>query len=480
MATKFVVINNFAGGISESEKIGVPGSFFFGQKLDIRSDPKKLTIPPATSKISGTTVVDLIKWIVPAIPYESKIYYYGDTGRIYRSNPDGTSFELIRTVGSSNGQGMWLHDGFIYYSQNTQIGRYNITAGTFTDAWQTGLEDTSSQKFAPGLPFLAGFVVGHNHKLAWFDGSVWTLNKITLPPGSYIRCLELLDEFVAIGTWRGTAITDTEEGYVFFWDGAASTFTHSVATQEGGMNAMLNSRNRLLSVIGSSGYITEGFAPFSKLQAVPKLTIDKYVEVFPGAMTNWRGQSYIGVAGNTDSINVVQGVYEWGSRSRNYQESLNFPFVISTGTTTGTTLKIGAVKGVGNNLYIGWRDDADYGIDRVVNSGSPYAQGVYEALIVDDDNPSKIKSAKTIKASQLPLRSGESIQLGYKTDRATNYTTGTANSTVGSTETRLPVDNDKARFHEFQLEIILNAGATAPTVTSGSLEIDDLTEEKNY
>ena len=480
MANQILVVNQFSGGISDAEKTGVQGSFGFGQKLKITDDPNQITVQPATTKVSASVATDLIKWIVPAIPDESKIYYYGDSGKIYRSNTDGTSFEELRAVAASNGQGMWLHNGFIYYTQNTQVGRYNISTTTFTDNWQTGLDDTSTSKFAPGIPFLAGFVVGHGNKVGWFDGSTWTTAKLTLPPGVRVRSLELINDYVAIGTWRGTAITDTEEGYVFFWDGTASTFNFPVATQGGGINTMLNSRNRMLSVIGGNGLLMQGYEPFNKLQAIPKLTLDKYVEVFPGAMSNWRGLAHIGVSGNTDSTTVVQGVYQWGSKSSRYPEALNFTFPISTGTTTGTTLKIGAVKGNGNNLFIGWRDGATYGVDRVLNSGNPYAQAIYESLIFDNGNPGKEKQAKTIKASHVALLSDESIQLGYKMDRDTSYATGTANSTVGSTETRLPIPSD-ARFYEFQWEVILNSAATtAPVVTSTSFEFDDGESERIF
>ncbi len=114
----------------------------------------------------------------------------------------------------------------------------------------------------------------------------------------------------------------------------------------------------------------------------------------------------------------------------------------------------------------------------MIITGNPYASGTYQSLIFDDNRPLQPKLAITLKATHKALVSGESITLGYKKDRAASYTTGDANATVGSTETRLSIPAADARFYEFQFEAILaTTGATAPTITSIGLEYDDLSTE---
>jgi len=136
------------------------------------------------------------------------------------------------------------------------------------------------------------------------------------------------------------------------------------------------------------------------------------------------------------------------------------------------------IKGYGDELYIGWQNDTTYGVDRVITTASPFASGTYQSLLFDDNRPLQEKQAITLKATHKPLVSGESIQLGYKTNRASSYTTDTANSTVGSTVTRLPIQTSMARFYEYQFEVILaTTGSTNPTITSIGLEYDDLTAE---
>lgn len=493
-APKILSTKYFQGGIAESEKIGLQGAFAFGQSLNIYQDPTKMTLMPAPTKISSTTVVDLIKWFVPGAPFNTNIYSYDTSGNIYSTTASGTT-TLLRTVSSSKGQGFELHGStgsdYLYYVQNTQVGRYGPLSGSpaFTDNWQTGLTDTSAIGFAPAKAFKEGIAIGHGNKMAWWDGSVWTLAKLTLPPGMNIRCFEVIDEYLAIGTYRSVsgAITDSDEGYIFLWDGSSITFNFFVSVPDGAVNSMLNSRNRLLINAGTSGIIYLksttylNMTPFQKAHQLPKLPLGNYVEVYPGAMTNWKGLSYIGFGANTDSSAIYQGLYAWGQKSDRYPECLNYCFPISTGTVNSTSLKIGAVQGVGNNCYIGWRDGANYGIDKLVNNGTPYTSGTWESLIFDDEQPGQQSKAITLKATHLALNSGETVQLGYKNNRAANYTTGSANGTVGSTETRFPVPLSDGRFNEFQFECILGTNTTtSPTITSIGLEYQDLKEETQY
>jgi len=479
---KILTQKYFYGGIAESKKVGIEGSFFFGEKMNIFDEPTEFSILPETSKVSGSTVTDLVKWVVSGAPYDTNKYFYGSGGNIYKETSAGV-WSKLQTTANAGGQGLEIHDDYLYYTQDTQIGRYGTLSGTpsFTDDWQTGLNSTATTDIAPIKAFKEGLAVGHGNYLGWWDGATWDADRLVLPPGLNIRSLEVLNEYLVIGTWRGTSITDNEEGYLFFWDGTSTTFNYFMPMAEGGCNAMVNTQNRLFSVWGSSGGLYMNYEPFTKVQQIPKMTNDTYMEVLSGAMTNWKNITYIGVSGNTDNTSLKQGVYSFGSKGIRYPEVLNYCFPISTGTTTGTSLKIGAVKGMGNNLYIGWRDDTSYGVDKVTNSGDPYSSAYMETLIFDDNNTSGDKKITGILATHLPLASGESVQLSYKRDRASSYTDGDANDTENDTETYLPIPPQSRRFKEWQVKCtIATTGTTTPTITSLGFKYDDLKEEKSY
>lgn len=483
MPTKRLFIDRFNGGISDAEKLGIEGAFFFGTNLNIHKDPNQLTIMPKSAKESGTVVDGLPKWIVSGAPHDSNIYAYDENGRIYQRNSGGT-WSGIRNVANSIGQGLAVVDDYLYYTRHTAVGRYGPLSGgaVWDDNWQTGLQNTATTGYAPIEGLLAGFVIGHGNKVAYWDGSVWDVDALTLPPGLNVRSIEHTDEYVVIGAWKGSSITDSEEGYAFFWDGTAPTWNFDVKLDDGGVNAMLNTRNRLLSVLGSAGFLYLGTQPFAKVQQLPKLDpFKKYLEVLPGAVTNWKGYAMVGVAGNTDDANVVHGIYQYGSKSDKYPEVLNLSNLLSTGNSTGTAIRIGGLLGQGNKLWFGWKDGSSYGVDIVQSSADPYAQATYESLIFDASRTYEQKRAAYLKVTHLPLVSGESIRIDFKKDRASSYTNGTVNSTVGTIETKEPITTSDILFNESQLRVILATSVTtAPTVTSISLEYDDGSEEELF
>lgn len=482
MAEKILTQKYFNGGIADSEKEGIQGAFYFGRKLDIFRDPLSFTVIQKTAKISSTTVVDLPKWIVSGAPYDTNSWAYGDAGHIYKIT-SGDSVSDERTVSNSGGQGMDVLDDYLYYMQDTQLGRYGPLSGgaAFTDNFSTGLTSTAGFDLGPVKAFNGQIYAGHGNNLLETDGTTTTKLKLVLPTGLYIRSLEVIDEFLVIGTQKGTDITKNDEGYLFFWDGSSTTYNFFVKVEEGGVGALLSSKNRLLSVLGTKGIIYANYSPFQRLQQIPFVGAGKYVDIFPGAVTVWQGIALFGFGGATDSASVYQGVYQWGTRNERYPECLNYAWEISTGTSQGTGMKIGSLKGLGNKLYIGWKDASNYGIDKVTIDAAPYAQGIMECLIFDDRRIGEDKLALLIKASHLALATNESIQLGYKKDRATNYTTDTANSTVDTIETRLPPAIADSRHREFQFEVLLNASSsTAPTVTGIGFKYNDLKEERDF
>ena len=498
MAKQVLSLRYFNGGISNSKKEGLKGSFRNGKRADIISDANEFSILPTTVKRSGSTVVDLIKWIVPGTPSSTDIYSYGSTGRIYSESSSGTWTDL-RTVASSAGQGLEVFNDYLYYTQNSQLGRYGPLSGVpaFTDNWKTGL--TATTDFAPIKAFKEGFVVGHGNNIAWYNGVAFqrspdttitdsdSVKRLILPPGLKVRSFEILGEFLVIGTWRGTNIYDNNEGYLFFWDGTATTFNFFAPISEGACNALCVRKNALYTIAGSRGYIEKGYQPFQIVQTTPNLERGKFVEVYPGAITNYLGSTCIGIAGSTDSTAVFQGVYVYGSQEDMYPDALNYAYTVSTATERSTSLKIGSLKGIGNFLYIGWQDGVTYGVDRVGITNAPYANASIESLIFDDQRAYASKQGLFIKVQHLPLLTGESVQVGFRVDRDTSFTYSDVHSYSAtetkpkSVETRMAIPSDLSSFNEIEITVVISqTNGTSPTVTWMGLLYEDLKQEDNF
>lgn len=482
MALQTTSITGGAGGISIAKKVGQQGSFQFGAHLDITSDPNEIKLNLTGTKKSASVVIGLIKWIVDGTPFDTNRYAYDGGGNIYKIDASDT-FTLLRTVSNSVGQGMEVQGDYLYYTQNTQIGRYGplSTTPVFTDAWQTGLNSTASSGFGPIAVLNDRLIVGHGNNIATWDGAIWTLAALTLPAQLNARAISRTDQYVLIGAWRGTAVTASEDGYVYLYDGLSDTFNDSYPT-EGGLNAIDYYQNKLLSIQGKNGVIYTDTSPFNKKHQVPKLEVKKYVEVFPGAITSWQNQVYFGIS-NSDSTNLTRGVYSWGSKqSTVFPDALNYAYTISTGNN-GNTVQIGAVKGIGNDLYIAWKDGSSYGVDKVDETSSYALTGMYESLIEDAGSAGNQKAGIAVTVSHLPLVSGESIAINYKHDRQTTFQSGVTNINVGDTSTRLYASalpgNEGARFREFEWQTVLGGGGSStPTVTDQMFIYDDMKNER--
>lgn len=143
MANTAIIQAKFNGGIAISSKSGSANAARFTRNLDIFNDADSVKPNPKTVKVSGSTVVDLIKWIVPAEPWTSDIFAIGDGGNIYRITPADDTITKVHTISSSlnpTGQGLAavLADTILYANETTLgVGQYISGTLTYTDDYLT-------------------------------------------------------------------------------------------------------------------------------------------------------------------------------------------------------------------------------------------------------------------------------------------------------------------------------------------------------
>lgn len=630
-----ITTSQFDGGIANNSKTGLNNSCKISRNLDIYSDSDSVTLNPIPVKDSGSTVTDLVKWMVDGTPYDTNRYAIGDTGNVYKITSSNV-WSVDRsgaTIGDSGaGQGILVFNDYLYYASNTVLGRKGLLSGSasYQDSFldssvglgldvdqsstpatpQTYTPPTSISETATNLHALAltrdpikdimisiglkgtgnwtvtvhdvlntnigsitinnaslanstfttftfatpiritignayhfhvtstvadgtlgtttasdlttayyiehfgiliadanyhpmiqhtngvagTVVIGNGPYIAMWDGLTYNPNKITLQPGFNVRSFVKENEFVVALAWRGTAIDSFEDGMAYYWDGISSYYNYAKPITGGSPNAAINFKNRILSVLGSSGDLNMYTEPFKKIQLAPQLAKGKKIEVLPGAMTLWQGRAHIGYGANTDdSTGLEQGVYEFGNESDrkvSYQdvstEVLNYGYQISTGTTQSTTMKIGCLYGVGKDMYISWKDASTYGVDRVTKTNNPAATGSWESVISDKSAdkqgnlypaPQKTKLANKLVITFVALPTGCTVTPKYKINRATNFTTGTA---VASTDTvntiaELPIN---IRYKEIEYGFNVTATVNYPKITGVFLLFDPLIGER--
>ena len=461
----YIIIDNWLGGLSDGSRLGIEGSFRFGQGLDYKTTIDSVGANLALEKETGTTVTGLIKWIVKN-PSNEWVFFYDDGGKVYRRSSGG--FSLLRTVANSGGQGMEIYNDYIYYTQDSQIGRVDMGSVTFTDGWQTGLNGTT--EWRPIKAFQNLLCVGNGRYLATWDGSTWTATALTFPPYWWVHDIAVRGDYLAIAVNNANEPEDATRGIVFYWDGTSSTYNFFNEVPEGGgISAIEANQDNVWVFAGHTGNIYLDTGSFTKMKRIPFAQSGKTFYVYPGAVANYRGQIVFGIAGGTDT-SVYRGVYEFGQPNKNYPYSLNFAYPISTGTVTGITTEIGAICPVGPQIHVGWRDNTTYGAD-LSSTSNLQTSVVYESRVIPFHKDSAIKR---IKIFAEPLASGEGITIKYKRDRESSWQTDLATFTYAG-DGALNVKTIPANFRCTDLEIQLTLSGSAssmPTVHKIIIERD--------
>src|SRR4030066_197497 len=147
MAIQQVRISRFDAGIaSTSQKVDLPNSARWIKNLDPFSDPAYIRLSKKPTKVSGSTVDNLIFWMEDGSPYDTNRYFYDLGGKIYRET-SGDVWSSLRTVSGGAGEGLKIFDDYLYYALATNIGRYGKLTGTpaFDDAldswWDAAIAD---------------------------------------------------------------------------------------------------------------------------------------------------------------------------------------------------------------------------------------------------------------------------------------------------------------------------------------------------
>jgi hypothetical protein len=369
-----------------------------------------------------------------------------------------------------------VNDGIAVSTANNDLeGTTSNTGGQFHTYYQILVED-EYHMILPHLNFLA--ICNERYLATYEAGNIYNPHELTLPSNHRTRCLGYWREYLAIGTWLGTSITDYDRGRIFFWDGTASTYNFYIDVPEGGINAMYGAQGTLYFVAGYKGTLMkyQGGDKAVKVDDIPELADGEYCEIAPGAMNMWGTILYYGLALNTDSTNLHQGVYGYGALTQDYPDSLGFDYPLSIGDQQNTGVKIGTVFPAGQSLYVGWQNGNAYGIDKITATNDPYSTSTIELLIADLGILSADKYPLVFKANFEPLESGQSITLKMKNNRESSWKILATQTTANTTECRGIIH---ANSREIQLAADITNTSNSVSILGFSLEVDDASGERS-
>lgn len=479
-------------GIAQSPHVGYADM----RNLDIFSVPGIARLNNILVKKSAATVDAQIKWIVknPASP--ANIYAIDSNGVVYNSADSGDSWaELSDRAGAGQGLAVWKDYLFVF--EDTTVDVYGPLSGSasWTDNWQTigtssDWHPTLVSKLDGALYFGCGRYVGKIMEASGQNFAPGTAasyvgttlgtsasNSLDLPEDYKIRCLAEQGNYLAIGTWMGTNIWDNKIADIFLWNGSSESYIEPIILNENGINAMINIGGYLYIFAGIDGkiYKSNGVQAWQIAQiplTLSDITNKKYLEIYPGAVINFKGRLFFGVSSSTTSTRIVSdgvGVYSLLETAKG--TILNFEHSISTLTMgSANPTVIGALLNTTRDeLLVGWRDNATYGIDLTSAASYLYTTSYIvsyfdSALYQVGTNISKRQFTNLEFMLVKELVASEGIQIKFRTNLTDSWTTlgtfTTANLGSGIVSHNTNVNIPACEMIQIRVEILGTATTT--------------------
>lgn len=451
------VIKSWRAGISDEEDKGVRGSFKFGQALDIHKKRDSLSCQQAMKKESGTTVTDLILFMVSCSDGNS--YHFGNSGKIYKRTSAGI-WSLVYTDpdGAIKGAEEWKGNSsntYLYWATNTKLKRKLIPgvsdwSDVFTVA--TNLTSADWHSMVVGAGIQGDLFICNKDKLAMVDYThTYTPEAVKIIPGNTTKCLIATDENIIFGSVKDD---NAEEGYLWAWNTLLMAWRKRKKIPTKGVNALVMSEI-MIAQAGENGEIF-----FSDLvHQLPIISFPNGGKVNPGGTTTKGNLALFGVYGNDNP-----GIYSYGRVSKNRVFALNFDYVL-----TPTTIdEIGAIKMIGTDLLVSWKSGSTYGVDIIDNSNK--ANVIYESLDFDAGQPSIKKTFNNIKLTMLALPSNCSVKVKFRIDKKGAWVSAKLGdnsdtfNTAGETEAIFNVGED-GEVYEVRVELFPD-GNNTPEILS--------------
>lgn len=428
MKEQDLVIKDFQKGIADSPYLG----FADMRNVDVITKPGIAQIGYLTSKVSSTTVTGLVKWFVQD-PTTGNLYALDDTGKLYRSTTNGSTWTHIsgNTTTDAHGNGLAVWKSHVFVARDTKLDVLKISDNTWYNDWQTL---TSDILFHPMLVAQDDFLyIGCGNVIAsvaddFAAGTpptgTFTSSALDLPSHYRIKCLAELGNKIFIGTWVASGTKKIAD--IFPWDPSEDTFNLPLRLAENGINQIINYSNNLYINAGLYGtlYKSNGYqvVPLKYLKSV---TYDstEYLTTYPGAIMHHNNKIMFGVStsggGNPEPMGIF-GLFN--------DEVITFDNSVSTLSVGATnTLIVGSLFSISANIFaIGWQDNATYGIDVVIAPDGPR----YTSYAARIDSPiyqvGTVLQPKTFSQIEFqltkPLTTGQGIKLSYRTNTNDSFT----------------------------------------------------------
>jgi hypothetical protein len=500
-----LTINAPKTGIAQSPLVG----FADVRNIDVTSVAGIAMINNLQAKVSATTVVGQINWIVRHPITTAEVYALDNGGKVYRSGDSGATWALMtgNTQTSAHGNGLAIfknylivaRDGFLDVCGDGAVSGNGTTTGISNAGWTNGWQVIDSDvlwhpmiisKNDSKLYGGAGRFIFYLYEIKTFDPGTsasftYTQQALDLPVNYRIKCLEEFGNDLMIGTWQGTNVTDIRVADIFPWDRSSITFGQPVPIDDFGVHAMKNNGNSIIVLAGISGTVRRCDGAQSYIIGqIPVSVADvrgsQYIEFYPGAIHLYKNRIFFGVGNSASGVGGM-GVYSLNQTGQG--NVLTFEHQLSNFDTTGNDgtsqiLKASAILPISKNtILVGWRDNTTYGIDLTTATSYTTSYGAYfiSPLYTVGTSKQPFKFGELEFSLVRPLRANEGVKIEYRTNLTDSFTTiNTYNyATYGGVLSKNIITDKPTKIpdcEKIQIKVSLTGTTTSPEFETLSLQ----------
>lgn len=323
------------------------------------------------------------------------------------------------------------------------------------------------------------------------DNTEYLRHKLTMPDGFEGCGMAKTDEFLIQAFEKVSTDSDriSNEGLLVFYDGLSGTYNFYIELTEGAPQALFTKGNIPHVIVGGTLYVYLGGKELTRIRDLPFTDNDfsgikDNTRLYPYSMGSFKKILHVGFPGTTSNEELEFGIYNYGSYNPEFPSSFGLQYILSheqINTDNGTSdLKIGCVRGFGDELYIGWQKGTQYGLD-IIDSNCKVATSFKATLRqFDARNIHNGKGANRVLISTSPVPAGTTVQPTYTIDDGTEVvggSSGTVSMAEGDTQLEFTVDDI---FHviDYGLQGTSENTVTTPIRVKGiALEWDPSSDE---
>lgn len=418
---------------------------------------------------------------------------------VTKTNASLTNGQLNEFVFSSQIRGYVKPNARTYHFHLTST----VAGGTVRTATVSDLDTADFELWAyrlvestnglhPMAQFLQYTLIGNGDYLAVWEpisptdppNNEFQRHRLTLPSGFEVCGITPTDEFAVIAAEKRSTDgnRDFQEGLLLLWDGTAQTWNQIVDVSGGSPDSIYTYNNYPYFLVGGKLCAWLGGKNTVQIRTVAK-TLSDYTgtvdntRTYPNMMTVRDNLLHLGFPSTTSSTTIEHGVYTWGAIDKDYPTSFGYGYVISTQTNKNTagTLKIGCVRNFGDEMYIGWKDGADYGIDIVDSDCDPAPVFKFRVRQFDAGSSRKTKLALRMGIDTKALPAGVTISPTYRIDDNVEV----VNTSMAQGDTEIISTIQKGRFKRIVFGFDGTcSGTEAPVIYSDTLLWNPLPGER--